>query len=189
MAGAGTGSVFAGIQASAGITSGTGSYYPYQYNLTLHNTGDTSINTFWFAWDDSGLNFLPNYPAYVDAPYGWYAQLIDNSSTGVSDTEGWSIEWYNYYGQSIAPGQSSDFSFESYDSPDVIAGISQVPPINPGDSPFPVATSFVYGTYPAQQDPGFQFVAGAAAAPVPEPGSLGILGAVGAGLLMRRRRN
>lgn len=185
VAGLGIGKTLAGTQASASVSSGSGTYYPYQYNLTLHNTGDTDIATFWFAWDDSGLNFLPSYPDYINAPSGWYAVLTDNY--GVSDTTGYAIEWYGY-GTALAPGQSlSGFSFESYDSPAVVGGVSPVPPINPGDAPFPVGTSFVYDTYPAEQDPGFQFVAGAAAA-APEPGTLAALGAGLFGLLLRRRR-
>jgi len=46
------------IQGSAGITSQTGTVDAYRYDLTLHNTGTTNIGTFWFAWDDSALNFF-----------------------------------------------------------------------------------------------------------------------------------
>jgi len=175
------------IQASATITNSQGYYYPYHYDITLQNTGDTPIATFWFAWDDSGLNFLPSYPYPISSPSGWYPYLTDNY--GVSSVPGYGVEWYAY-GTPMAPGDSLMFSFESYDSPSVINNISSVPPVRPGDSPFPVTTSFVYQQFPAQQanDPGFQFVVSPPAppAPVPEPASLALLVTSAVLLLMRR---
>lgn len=157
--------------------------YPYEYDLVLHNTGDTAIGTFWYAWDDSGLNFLPSYPYNVSAPANWYGTVTYSYDSSFNYTYG--IEWYTF--APLAAGQDlSGFSFQTTDAPDVLAGLSNVTPINPGDPQFHVGKSFVYSSYPAPPagDSGFQFDV----LPTPEPASLALFGCVGAGLLLRRRR-
>jgi hypothetical protein len=182
----GTSSARASIMANVGMTSQQiGGPYPNEYDLTLHNTGDTPIGTYWYAWDDSGLNFLPSYPYNITAPANWFGTVTYSYDSSFNYTYG--IEWYSFSPNQLAPGQSlSGFSFQSTDTPDILAGISSVTPINPGDPPFPVGTSFVYMNYPAQQpgDSGFQFVA----SPAPEPASVGVITAALGGLLLRRRR-
>jgi hypothetical protein len=163
----------ADIAASADMTptATPGGPYAYQYDLTLHNTGDTDINTFWYAWDDSNMNFMTQYPYNTTAPYGWYAIPTYEYDANNDFQYTWGIEWYNYYGSPVSPGQDlSGFGFQSDNTPDELAGLSSNTPINPGDPPFPVGTSFVYQNYPPQQpgDNGFQFVV----SPVPEPSTL-----------------
>jgi hypothetical protein len=177
-------SVLAGTGASANYTSGPGTIDTYQYNFNLTNTGDTQISVFWYAWDDSGLNFLPSIPDNVQASDGWYGYPTESYGGG-GYTYG--IEWYDYGAPALMPGDTlSGFSFESNDTPDVLASISDVTPINPGDPPFPVSSSFVYMNFPAQQDgdPGFQFVA----TPAPEPTAVGLLALGTMSILARRAK-
>jgi hypothetical protein len=176
----------ASLISSVDMTSQSiGGIYPHQYNLTLHNKGDTPVGTLWYAWDDSGLNFLPSAPVNITAPANWFNIVTYSYDPSSSYTYG--IEWYTF--SPLAAGQSlSGFSFQSTDTPATLAGISNVTPVNPGDPPFPVGTTFVYMSYPAQQpgDAGFQFVASPNG--VPEPASLGMVAFGACGLLMRRRK-
>jgi hypothetical protein len=169
-------SAHADIGASADITptATPGGPDAYEYDLTLHNTGDTAINTFWYAWDDSGLNFMNQYPDNVSAPYGWYPNVTYGYDPNTFDYT-YGIEWYNYYGSPVAAGQDmSGFSFDSNETPQELAGLSDI------DPSFPVGTSFVYMNYPPQQegDNGFQFVVSPET--VPEPTSICLLLAAGA---------
>jgi hypothetical protein len=186
----GPSSANADIGANADITptATPGGPYAYQYDLTLHNMGDTDINTFWYAWDDSGLNFMTQYPWNIGAPYGWYASPTYEYDANNNYQYTWGIEWYNYYGSPVGAGQDlSGFSFQSDETPSELAGLSDIAPINPGDPAFPVGTSFVYQNYPPQQpgDNGYQFVVSPET--VPEPGSICLSLAAGAvGIVLLR---
>jgi len=125
---------------------------PFNYSLTLHNTGTTNIGSFWLGWIP-GEDFLPTTPTNILKPSGWSATL---NGGGVGD--GHSIEFIDG-GAPLAPGASlSGFGFTTNDTPAQLAGKS---PFFPSTS---VTTSFVYGGAPLSGT-GFQFTASV----VPEP--------------------
>src|SRR5437588_3179346 len=55
-------------------TTGTPANPVYNYDITLNNTGTTTIGTFWFAWAP-GVNYLPTKPISESNPAGWSALL------------------------------------------------------------------------------------------------------------------
>jgi hypothetical protein len=169
---------FAGLMASATISTSSMAA-PYNYTITLHNTGTTNIGSFWFAWTDVPINydFLPSSPTVTTMPPGWIAPISHNFGF---PGDGYGIEYYNYLGSAIAPGASATFGFTSPDPPATIAGNAFIPPNL-------VSTSFVYVGFP-QGDPGFEFNVKAA----PEPSSAALagvgLGAILLTWLLHRRR-
>jgi hypothetical protein len=119
----------AGLSASAVITpSQNGS--TFHYDITLTNSGSTTVGTFWFAWIP-GYFFLNAAPTNVVAPSGWSGPVTPAGG-------GFAIEWFaNGNSSLIAPGASlSGFSFDSTESPADLTGPNQL-----GS---PVVTSFVY---------------------------------------------
>jgi hypothetical protein len=165
----------AGPLASATVSTSSTSA-PYNYTITLNNTGTTDIGTFWFAWTDTpgDYDFLPSSPTNTVMPAGWIAPITHNGFPG----DGYGLEFYNLTGSPIAAGGSATFKFTSSDSPATIAGNAYFP----GNK---VTTSFVYIGFP-QTDPGFEFNAKV----VPEPASFALAGVGGAALLiwLRYRR-
>ena len=153
---------FAGLLATATVSTSSTSA-PYDYTISLHNSGTTNIGTLWFAWTDQPLNydFLPSSPTVTGMPSGWIAPIQHNA--GIPG-DGYSIEYYNLTGSAIAPGANATFSFTSPDPPATIAG----PAFVPGNQ---VTTSFIYGGFP-QSDAGFKFNASV----VPEPSTLLLAG-------------
>jgi hypothetical protein len=131
----------------------------YQYNLTLHNTGTTTIGTFWFSWVP-GLNFMSATPTSITSPTGW----TENVTTG----PGSAIEWTAGSSLLAAGSSLTGFSFQSTETPAQLAGFA-APPYQT----FPVTTTFVYIGAPLT-DPGYQFVVPVPSA-VPLPGALGLL--------------
>jgi hypothetical protein len=140
---------FADLHASATISTGSTSA-PYNYTVTLNNTGTTDIGTFWFAWTDTPTfyDFLPSVPTITGYPTGWIASV-----TNAFQGDGYGMDFYNSIygnvGSPIAPGTSAAFTFTSPDSPQTVNGESFVPPNR-------VTTSFVYMGFPLS-DPGFSF--------------------------------
>jgi hypothetical protein len=149
-----------GIAATATYTSVTDPSTPgvYDYNLTLNNTGTTTIGTFWFSWIPGG-DFLSTTPSSVIAPSGWTVSVFNNG------IDGQSIRWVTTTNLLQAGQSLAGFSFDSTESPDQLL-------LNYNGSGkgagLPVLTSFVYIGKPLG-DPGDQFVASAA---TPEPGSM-----------------
>jgi hypothetical protein len=146
----------------------------WQYDITLHDTGSTTIGTFWFAWVP-GEDLLASSPSSVESPTGWTDMI-----TGGGAGDGFAVQWIVSPSSVLAPSASlKGFSFESSDAPSSVFG----------DSVFhhgtPVPTSFVYSGAPFS-DAGFQFVATAA---VPEPSAWAMLlvGFVALGFLGFRR--
>ena len=166
-------SAFAALSATAVVSTSSPSA-PYNYTIDLHNTGDTNIGTFWFAWDaNSDYSFLPSSPSNITEPTGWTAPV-----THLFAGDGYGIEYYNLSGSPIAPGATGQFHFTSSDSPAALAGNAWFPP-------FKVTSSVVYGGFP-ESGPGFNVVASVA---IPEPASLLIaFSGLGYGWLCCRRR-
>lgn len=131
-------------------TAGPGGVPLYHYDITLRNTGTTTLGTFWFAWTP-GADFLPSRPA-ASNPAGWTSSIQGENSS----TNGSSIEWIaSSSGARVAPGASlAGFSFTTIDAPAALAGNS---PIHPQT---PALTSTVYSAIPFS-DSGFQFTAAA----------------------------
>jgi hypothetical protein len=131
----------------------------YQYDLTLHNVGTTTIGTFWFSWVP-GLNFMSATPTSITSPTGW----TENVTTG----PGSAIQWLGGSNLLAAGGSLTGFSFQSTETPAQLAGFAAPP-----NQAFPVTTSFVYSGAPFS-DGGYQFVVPVPAA-VPLPSALGLL--------------
>jgi len=151
------------LSATATFTDTQVSPGVYQYDLTLNDTGTTSIGTFWFAWAP-GFGFMTAPPTSIQSPLGW----TENITNG-----GGAIQWLDS-GALAQGGSQSGFVFDSTLTPSQLEG----PSVIPTD---PVATSFVYIGAPFG-DPGLQFVATPAQAAVPEPATI-LLTAAGIGLV------
>ena len=149
----------------------------YDYTITLNNTGTTGsspIGTFWFGWIP-GENFMASSPTGIVSPTNWTSNITNG---GTSD--GYAIQWVaSNSANDVAPGTSLNFSFNSTDTPAMMAGNSTF------YSSTPEGTSFVYSGAPFS-DSGTQFVVQS----VPEPSTWTMIGGAGFGVLAlcRRRR-
>lgn len=144
-----------GLNASATYTDHLVSPGVYQYDLTLKNTGTTTIGTFWFSWIP-GAGFMSATPTNVISPAGW-ADMITNG--------GASIQWTT--ASLLASGGTvTGFEFDSTMTPAQMAGLFPGPGLGTGD---PITTSFLYIAQPFG-DPGMQITATA----TPEPSTLSL---------------
>src|SRR5260370_41397392 len=84
----------ASLSATSTFTDTLVSPGEYQYDLTLNNTGTTTIGTFWFSWIP-GAGFMGVSPTSVMSPAGW-TDTITNT--------GPSIQWLA--AAPICPGPS-----------------------------------------------------------------------------------
>jgi PEP-CTERM motif-containing protein len=157
-----------GLDATATYTDMLVSPGVYQYDLTLNNTGTTTIGTFWFSWIP-GAGFMGVTPTDVMSPAGW-VDTITNS--------GGSVRWVA--SSPIAAGTSvTGFIFDSTMTPAQFMGTFAGPGLGTGD---PITTSTIYIAAPFG-DPGAQIAATAAAVVgTPEPSTL-TLAAIAMGLL------
>src|SRR5690348_17111375 len=75
----GASSTLAALNATATISTSQ-TTAPFNYTITLHNTGDTDIGTFWFSWVPTpfSYDFLPSAPTNVSTPTGWFNPVIHN---------------------------------------------------------------------------------------------------------------
>jgi len=170
--------VFAGLIASAELVA-TPQGSDFNYNITLQNTGTTTVGTFWMGWVP-GQDFMATSPISVTSPTGWTEAVTHG---GASD--GYAIQWIANSSSLLAAGHSLTFSFVSADTPASVGGSSV---FYPGT---PTTTSFVYSGAPFS-DGGYQFVGSVTTASVPEPSSLFLLGcvvavAMGVGYMRRKR--
>jgi len=118
----------------------------YQYDLTLNNTGDTAIGTYWFAWVP-GEDFLSTIPTAIVAPANW----TDSITHAPFGPDGYAIQYVANGSGLLAAGNSlTGFQFDSSMTPAQIAGNSIFFPTTP------VTTSFVYSGGPFS-DAGYQF--------------------------------
>jgi hypothetical protein len=130
----------------------------FDYTITLHNTGTTSLDSFWYAWTLNGNN-LSTAITTPGSSLGWIDTALEGNT---------SISWEGNSGNTLAVGQSATFTFDSTETPSAIT-----------TSPSGESVAYVNGTGPntfGQNSPG-------SASPVfsptlvaaPEPSSLGLL--------------
>lgn len=153
-----------------------------QYQLTLKDTGTTTIGTFWFAWIP-GDNFLPVSPTNITSPAGWTDMITPGGPSG-----GYGILWQTSSPASdLSAGNSlSGFTFDS------TLTLAQLQAPSKGTPADPVDTTFIYSGAPFS-DAGYQFTPSVATPPstVPEPAAPALI-ALGAALVLiaiRRKRS
>jgi hypothetical protein len=162
-----------GIDATATYTDMMVSPGVFQYDLTLTNTGTTTIGTFWFSWIP-GAGFMEVTPTNVMSPAGWTAMITNMGA---------SIQWTNP--SPLAMGASvTGFMFDSTMTPAQFLGTFPGPGLGMGD---PITTASLYIGVPfgnpMGSDPGAQITAmPAAVVGTPEPSTLS-LAAIAMGLL------
>ncbi len=154
-------------QSATATISGVADGGSFDYTITLHNTGTTSLDSFWYAWTLGGNN-LSTAISNPGSSLGW----VDTALLGNT-----SISWEGNAGDALGIGQSATFTFSSTETPTAIT-----------TSPAGESVVYVLGTGPntfGQNVPG-------SASPVfsptltvaPEPSSVslivaGLLGLVG----------
>jgi hypothetical protein len=133
---------------------------PFDYTLTLANTGPVDINTFWFAVTNlpNQSDLLPTIPTNITEPSGWTAFLGHTNNPG----DGFSIKYSNVNGAPITSGGGGIFHFTSSDSPTILAGASYVPGIK-------ISSSWIFDGV-AGTGNSFQF--DTSVSKVPEPASV-----------------
>jgi len=170
------------LGATATIASQQSSPGSYHYDITLNDTGSTSVGTFWFAWIAYPQeDLLPDSPTTVSSPPGWsYSITHVYNYYGYGPPDGYGIEWTSYAAPAMSGQSLTGFGFDSPDSPAQIAANS------PYYSNTPANESVVYSGGPFS-DGGFQLAA--TSAPVPEPSAaIAILIPVAPWLIRRKRR-
>ncbi len=143
----------------------------YTYDITLHNTGTTTIGTMWYAWTP-GQDYLPIAPSSHSGPANW--TFTQTTSAGF----GFGLRWVAQSGSLLQPGQSiSGFSFTTTTTPTELLGNTIF-----GTHP-PVGTTFIYqgGPFVGQSK---QILIN----PVPEPATALVM-VPGLALMARRRRS
>lgn len=180
----GTPSLFAsGIDATSTYTDSLVSPGDFQYDLTLNNTGTTTIGTFWFSWVP-GDNFMPVSPASITSPAGWQEFITSGGPSG-----GFAIQWTAKTAANDL-GAGSSLSGFDFDSTLTSAQLQAFASGNPSD---PISTAFAYSGAPFS-DAGVQFAARpATVTSTPEPTTT-LITAFGFGLMvvgssLLRRRN
>jgi hypothetical protein len=170
--------VFGAIGASATITSETQlAGGNYEYAISLKNTGDVNISSFWFGWIAFGgstpYDFLPSIPTSVNSPANWSGGYQHD---GIGS---YAILWTSST-TPLTPGQTlSGFVFDTPDTPTTINGTSFF-------AGYPVRESWVYQNVyvsPGSSGANVELTAGIS---LPEP-TLALLLPVGM-MLTRRRR-
>jgi hypothetical protein len=96
----------------------------YAYTLTLENTAASSsdIGMFWFAWEAGQADFLASEPTSIQTPVGWNA-TVEGGGAG----DGYSVQFVTFT-TPLTPGSSVTFTFDSADSPKIMAGPASLYP-------------------------------------------------------------
>jgi PEP-CTERM motif len=103
----------ANAQSATATISGVQDGANFDYTILLHNTGSTSLNSFWYGWIQFE-NDLPTDPSSANNSLGWANNLDGNS-----------IQWENSTGTALAAGQTATFTFVDSSTPaQITAGIS-----------------------------------------------------------------
>jgi len=136
---------FAQLAGNAELVSTDQGGGQYANAITVHNTGTTTIGTFWYSWIP-GENFMPSAPTNITSPPGWNAQVY------VFAGPTYSIEWYTYNPASYIPAgaQLAGFNYNGTMSPAAL----QQPAAN--DPHYHITDSYLYQTQ-AFNDPGLLF--------------------------------
>jgi hypothetical protein len=141
----------------SGVAAGGG---VFDYTITLYNTGTTSLDSFWYAWTQSGNNLS----AAITTPgssLGWTDAALEGNT---------SISWEGNSGDALAVGQSATFTFDSTETPSAIT-----------TSPSGESVVYVNGTGPntfGQNSPGSASpVFSPTLVPAPEPSTMGLVAA------------
>jgi hypothetical protein len=159
----------AAINATATLSTQQLGPNSYEYSVTLNNTGDTNIGTYWFSWIP-GYDFLTPSPTQVSSPAGWTGGVQqDGFLTGY-----YALEWTT--NTPLAAGQSlSGFKFDTSESPSALMGTSYF-------AGYPVATSYVY-IGASEASPGQLFNTSIT---VPEPMTLAPVALAAVGFSLKR---
>jgi len=139
-----------GGAADAQLLDATGTIRPgpagaiSHYDLTLTDTGNTTIGTFWYD-QFAGLDFLASAPTTVESPPGWTSLITHNATRG----DGFAIQWTATSPTSLlTPGSTlTGFGFDTTEPRDGVIGLSAA---FPG---FSLGTSVVNSGGPTS-DPG-----------------------------------
>jgi hypothetical protein len=151
------GAARAQLGGSAGLTATDLGGGMTRYAAVLHNTGTTTVGTFWYAWVP-GVDFMPHIPQNIASPPGWIG-----IAQGGGPGNGYSVLWYASGAPGyVAPGGDlTGFGFDSADPPAVMTANSPY-----GLRPYITATSFLYIGGPLG-DLGYQFIATVSSPPPP----------------------
>lgn len=142
----------------------------FDYTITLHNTGTSALESFWYAWTLSGNNLSTAITAGSAASsLGWNNTAIEGNT---------SISWVGGAGDALAGGQSATFTFTSTETPTAIT-----------TSPSGESVAYVGGIDFSQGSAGDSTpVFSPTLQTVPEPSSVGLVAAGLVGLLFRTVR-
>src|SRR5580658_5474302 len=77
-------------QSASATISAVAAGNSFDYTITLKNTGDVALNSFWYGWTTSGNN-LPSDPSSAGNSVGWGNTVSGNSIM-------WANDSYDYYG-------------------------------------------------------------------------------------------
>lgn len=148
----------------SGVAAGGG---VFDYTIILHNTGTSSLESFWYAWTLSGNNLSTGITS-AGSSLGWTDSAIEGNT---------SISWVGNAGNALASGQSATFTFDSTETPTAIT-----------TSPSGESVAYVGGIDFSQGSSGDSTGVFSPVLTVPEPSSVALMAAGMVGLLFRAVR-